>query len=334
MRKSIRRTLLVATGIVGVLAVGLATTTVVNAIATATEKDRIESYGQTVSVGDGEMNVVIAGDGDTDIVLLPGFGTASPALDFEPLVSDLAQDHRVIVVEPFGYGLSDGTDRERTTENIVDEVHQALQTLDVDRFVLMGHSIAGLYAIDFANRYPDEVAAFVGIDTSVPGQPNMDAEFPIGLLGAAKNLGLIRLVSAIGGDGLEDGVYADDAPTADVSPQHPERPRPHVPRRDGAHQDELRGCRRHPIPRGPSSPAVRSGRQREQPRLGRAARAPGGGCRGRNSDPSRRRALSASHPFTGDRRRIPGVGDDANPRRRLNRPDAPRRTACIVASPR
>lgn len=195
----------------GVLAAGLTTTTTVNAVATATERDRIEPYGQTVVVDGREMNVLITGEGATDIVLLPGFGTASPALDFEPLVSDLAQDHRVIVVEPFGYGLSDGTDRERTTANIVEEIHEALQVLEVDRYVLMGHSIAGLYAIGYADRYPEEVTAFVGIDTSVPGQPNMDTEFPTGLMSAAKSLGLVRLITGLTGDDLEGLDYDDDA---------------------------------------------------------------------------------------------------------------------------
>jgi len=210
VRKSLRRALIVAGAVATVVAVGLTTTTVVNAVSTATEKNRIETYGQTVTVDGRSMNVVVTGTGSEDVVLLPGFGTASPALDFEPLVADLAQDHRVIVVEPFGYGLSDGTDSARTTDNIVDEIHQALQQLEVDSYVLMGHSIAGLYAIEYASRYADEVTAFVGIDTSVPGQPNMDTVFPTGLLAAAKNLGLIRLVAAASGDGL-DGLDYDNA---------------------------------------------------------------------------------------------------------------------------
>jgi len=190
---------LVAVTVVGaVLALGLATTTVVNVVASDAESSRIESYGQRVDVDGRKINVLVTGSGVKDVVLLPGFGTASPVLDFAPLVRDLAKDHRVIVVEPLGYGLSDGTDRERTTENIVQEVHGALQALHVERYTLMGHSIAGLYGIEYANRFPEEVTAFVGIDTSVPGQPGMDTEFPSGLMQAAKNLGLLRLLSAAG----------------------------------------------------------------------------------------------------------------------------------------
>ena len=211
VRTSLRRALIVAAAVGTLVAVGLTTTTVVNAVSSETEKHRIKTYGQTVSVDGRSMNVVVSGEGDRDVVLLPGFGTASPALDFEPLVAELAQDHRVIVVEPFGYGLSDGTERARTTDNIVDEIHEALQVLEVDRYVVMGHSIAGLYAIEYANRYADEVTAFVGIDSSVPGQPNMDTVFPTALLAAAKNLGLIRLVAHASGDGLDGLDYDDDA---------------------------------------------------------------------------------------------------------------------------
>jgi len=209
MKKFAKRALITVTAIGAVIAVGLATTTIVDAVATSAEAERITSYGETVTVDGREMNVLVAGAGPETIVLLPGFGTASPVLDFEPLVDDLAADHRVIVVEPFGYGLSDGTDRPRTTENIVTEVHAALQSLDVDSYVLMGHSIAGIYALQFAQRYSDEVTAFVGIDTSVPGQPNMDTVFPTDLMAAAKNLGLVRLLTAFGGG--DDGLSAYSA---------------------------------------------------------------------------------------------------------------------------
>ncbi|CAH0149209.1 2-(acetamidomethylene)succinate hydrolase [Microbacterium oxydans] len=207
MKKPVKRVLIALTSVVAVIAVGLAATTVGNAVATAVEQDRIEPYGQKVMVDGHEMNVSITGDGPEDIVLLPGFGTASPVLDFQPLVDDLAKDHRVIVVEPFGYGLSDGTDRARTTDNIVTETHDALQQLGIDDYVLMGHSIAGIYGIQFANRYPDEVRAFVGIDSSVPGQPGSDTELPVGLFGAAKNLGLVRLIASFRGTGYDDAVY-------------------------------------------------------------------------------------------------------------------------------
>ena len=72
------------------------------------------------------------------------------------------------MVEPFGYGLSDQTEKERSTANIVSEIHEALQSLHIDRYILMGHSISGIYRLDYVNKYADEVSAYVGLDSSVP----------------------------------------------------------------------------------------------------------------------------------------------------------------------
>lgn len=197
-------------GVAIAIAATLVTTTIGGVVATNVEDGRLIAYGQRVAVGDHELNVLDTGSGDQTIVLLPGFGTSSPVIDFAPVVDRLAEHHRVVVVEPFGYGLSDQIDRPRTTANIVGEVHEALMSLGVDRYVLMGHSIAGIYGLAFAERYPDEVEAFVGIDTSVPGQPGRDASFPTGLLAAARATGLLRVAIALGGDdGYGGADYTD-----------------------------------------------------------------------------------------------------------------------------
>ena len=171
-----------------------------NIISSHSEQKRIESYGQYVSVDGKKMNVFIQGEGEETIVLLPGFGTAAPALDFKLLIDELSLSYKVVAIEPFGYGLSDGTKKERTTENIVGEVHDALQKLNINRYMLMGHSIAGIYGIDYVNKYPNEVTAFVGIDSSVPTQPGMDVKLPIKKLKFLKKSGLLRMMLNQGAD--------------------------------------------------------------------------------------------------------------------------------------
>ncbi|WP_223690497.1 alpha/beta fold hydrolase [Leifsonia poae] len=199
-RKALRVILTSLAGVLATLVVVLIGTTTVNAVATASEEKKIERYGQMVQVDGKRMNVSLSGSGDRTVVLLPGFGTASPVLDFGPIVKELAPHYRVVVVEPFGYGLSDGTDRERTSANIVSEVHGALRGLGIAQYILMGHSIAGIYGLQYANTYPDEVTAFVGIDSSVPTQPGMDDELPIAGMKAAKSLGLMRVLTALAPD--------------------------------------------------------------------------------------------------------------------------------------
>lgn len=172
----------------------------VNVISNHSEQGKIESYGQHVAVDGKNMNVLIQGNGEETVVLLPGYGTAAPALDFKLLVDELSPYYKVVVVEPFGYGLSDETEKERTTENIVSEVHEALQQLNIKRYTLMGHSIAGIYGLDYVNKYPNEVTAFVGIDSSVPTQPGMDVKFPLKTFSFLEKSGLMGFIKKVSGD--------------------------------------------------------------------------------------------------------------------------------------
>lgn len=170
MKKTLLILLKVIVAIVLLLALFLVIVFTVNVISNKVEKGKIEPYGQLVPVDGKKMNVTIQGQGKETVVLLPGFGTASPVIDFKPLVDELTPFYKVVVVEPFGYGLSDVTTKERTVDNIVSELHEALQELKIDRYILMGHSIAGIYGLDYVNKYENEVSAFVGIDSSVPTQ--------------------------------------------------------------------------------------------------------------------------------------------------------------------
>lgn len=197
----------IAGGILAVLVVACGITFVVNAISTGIEKKKIESYGQYVNVDGKKMNAMIQGSGEQTIVLLPGQGTPSPVLDFKPLIDELSPSYKVVTIEPFGYGLSDKTDKERTTENIVSEIHEAVQALGLKRYILMGHSITGLYAVSYVKEYPDEVQAFVGIDSSVPNQPGMDVKLPLKAMKFAKDSGVMRLLTKLSGDSYKSPDY-------------------------------------------------------------------------------------------------------------------------------
>ncbi|WP_322536175.1 alpha/beta fold hydrolase [Bacillus altitudinis] len=192
MKKLLKIMLIALCTILTVLVVFVASVYVVNLISNEREQGKIEAYGQKVLVDGKQMNVLIQGDGKETIVLLPGYGTASPVLDFEPLVKELSPYYRVVVIEPFGYGLSDDTDKVRTSQNIVDEIHECLQKLNIKKYTLMGHSISGIYGLEYVNQYEKEVQAFVGIDTSVPKQET--DELPVSSLQLLHQSGFYRLI--------------------------------------------------------------------------------------------------------------------------------------------
>ncbi|WP_272511939.1 alpha/beta fold hydrolase [Bacillus altitudinis] len=200
MKKLLKIMLIALCTILTVLVVFVASVYVVNLISKEREQGKIEAYGQKVLVDGKQMNVLIQGDGKETIVLLPGYGTASPVLDFEPLVKELSPDYRVVVIEPFGYGLSDDTDKVRTSQNIVDEIHECLQKLNIKKYTLMGHSISGIYGLEYVNQYEKEVQAFVGIDTSVPKQET--DELPVSSLQLLNQSGFYRLLLKVKTDQL------------------------------------------------------------------------------------------------------------------------------------
>lgn len=158
-------------GVILLLSLTLLITTVSHKMSLKSEAKRIESYGEKIKIFDGEVTVVDEGHGPETIILLPGQGTASPYLDFKPLINELKKDFRVVTIEPFGYGLSSQTDRERSVANIVEEIHEVTKSLGLKKYIVMGHSIAGLYGVNYAQQYPSEMTAFVGIDSSTPEQP-------------------------------------------------------------------------------------------------------------------------------------------------------------------
>ncbi|WP_144557408.1 alpha/beta hydrolase [Bacillus pumilus] len=200
MRKILKIMLISISTIITVMVVFLATVYFVNLVSNEREKGKLEDYGQKVMVDGKQMNVLIQGDGKETIVLLPGYGTASPVLDFKPLVKELSPYYRVVVIEPFGYGLSDDTDKVRTSQNYVDEIHECLQKLNIKKYTLMGHSISGIYGLEYVNQYEKEVQAFVGIDSSVPKQET--DELPVSSLQLLNQSGLYRLLLKVNPDQL------------------------------------------------------------------------------------------------------------------------------------
>lgn len=181
------------------------------------EMPKIEAaYGTAVKVDRKKMNVEIAGLQEEEapvIVLLPGLGSPSPVLEFRPLAEELGKTYKVITVEPFGYGLSDPADTERSIENIVEELHTCLEEIGVHQYYLMAHSISGLYSLYYANTYQEAVRGFIGIDSSVPKQ-NENEPFNttklnllMAYLSKVKNaLGISRLLSV---GNPEKAIYAD-----------------------------------------------------------------------------------------------------------------------------
>ena len=140
---------------------------------------RTDSAGEPIWVtADGhKMSIYVTGRGENTIVLLPGLGTAAPILEFHASGTGSCPG-KVVVVEPLGYGWSDTTKEARTpVENTVEELRSTLKAeAGTALSVLMPHSISGIDALYYANTYPDEVCAVIGIDCTLPAMPDYFGE--------------------------------------------------------------------------------------------------------------------------------------------------------------
>lgn len=173
----------------------------------------LSPIGTLVNVDGGQMNVYTEGDGPETVVFMSGGGTCSPVLDFKSLYSQLSGEYKIAVVEKFGYGFSSSTDMPRDIDTILDETRQALEKAGVEGpYILCPHSMSGIEALYWAQKYPDEVRAIVGLDMAVPeAYDNMKISLPMLRLGRfGVSSGIARLIPSLAnGAALEHGLLTE-----------------------------------------------------------------------------------------------------------------------------
>ena len=101
------------------------------------------------------------------VVLMPGLGVQDLSIAGKPLADRI--NARIILVNRPGYAFSDETGYAADVDYIVEYHRNLLKELGVtEPVVLMPHSIAGQYAMYWAERYPDEVEGIIGLDIGSP----------------------------------------------------------------------------------------------------------------------------------------------------------------------
>ncbi len=79
-----------------------------------------------------------------------------------------------------GYAHSADTEAPRDGSTIVEQLRQVLKAKGLaPPYILVGHSLGGLYMQLFARRYPDEVAGVVLVDSLMPRMVKKPAGFPL-----------------------------------------------------------------------------------------------------------------------------------------------------------
>jgi pimeloyl-ACP methyl ester carboxylesterase len=107
-------------------------------------------------------------------VFLPGAGAVG--LDYLIVQERAAKLTTSVLYDRAGTGWSDPIGLPRTSTAVTDELHEVLRVADVPApYLLVGHSLGGLYARHYTQRFRREVAGLVLLD---PAHEDYDAYMP------------------------------------------------------------------------------------------------------------------------------------------------------------
>ncbi len=115
-----------------------------------------------------------AGGGSPSVVFLPGAGAVG--LDYWNVHRRVAEFTTSVLYDRAGTGWSDRVELPRTSAEVTDELRDLLRSAGVPApYLLVGHSLGGLYARHHATRFPDQVAGLVLMD---PDHEDYHAHMP------------------------------------------------------------------------------------------------------------------------------------------------------------
>ena len=121
------------------------------------------------------LNVLEVGNGPLTLIFLHYFGGS--ALEWQTVMSQLAGQYRCVAVDLRGHGDSDAPVSGYSVENMADDVMELLQKLDIQSFVLVGHSLSGKVALMLASRQPAALRSLILVSPSPPvPEPISDAD--------------------------------------------------------------------------------------------------------------------------------------------------------------
>jgi len=106
---------------------------------------------------------------------------------WDKVIDSLSPDASIFAYNRPGYGNSQASETARDGGTIIEELRQSLKHKGLaPPYILVGHSLGGLYMQLFAKRYPHEVSGLVLVDPLLPGIVKKTEDFPFWSRGAKR----------------------------------------------------------------------------------------------------------------------------------------------------
>lgn len=133
-------------------------------------ENALKSKGELVAINNHKIHIYRQGNiNNPKLVFMAGSATVAPVYDFKVLYEKLVNDFRIIVIEKFGYGYSDIFETPCDIDTLVSIQKQALDSIgEIGPYILVTHSMSGLEAIRWKQKYSDDIMAIIGIDMATP----------------------------------------------------------------------------------------------------------------------------------------------------------------------
>jgi pimeloyl-ACP methyl ester carboxylesterase len=141
------------------------------------------------------LSIRCTGSGSPTVVLEPGLGESASAMA-RWIAPDVARTTTICVYDRAGHGRSDpapaqGADAARDLHVLLARAHVP------GPYVIAGHSLGGMFALSYAQRYPAQVGGIVLLDSMHPHQHNAFAgtDRVLAVVPTLARMGLARVLS-------------------------------------------------------------------------------------------------------------------------------------------
>lgn len=126
-------------------------------------KSQYPAPGELVDVNGNRMHIRCKGEGSPTVIMEAGSGDCSLSWAF--VQQDVSEFTRVCTYDRQGYGWSDPVPGPVSARNVTSRLHTLLARANITPpYVLVGHSLGGVYMRYYAHRYPGDVAGMVLVD--------------------------------------------------------------------------------------------------------------------------------------------------------------------------
>lgn len=115
-----------------------------------------------------QLHTQILGQGQPLVLLHGLFGSAD---NWGMVAKHFAQHYQVISVDLRNHGRSPHSPTQTYAE-MADDLHDTLTALGLDQVQLLGHSLGGKVAMQFATQYPDKVSKLIVVDMAMRAYPD------------------------------------------------------------------------------------------------------------------------------------------------------------------